>query len=101
MLKHLAVAVLAMGVAVCARGAERYTQKHQIDAKHMIVVAEGEHEPRSTGSYSIRLYEILSADTYAIQEKRLKLLAEVAGLAKDTDPVVALRQRVEGRKRRP
>lgn len=109
----------------------------------MVVVAEGEREPRSTGSYSLRIYGganpghpyddfiaglvwrrdgaveklvfgdvdgdrnpdivvvirsagtggYLSADAFRLRGKGLWHLASVKGLAKDADPVQALRQK--------
>ena len=35
---------------------DRYVKKHQYPAGQVMVVAEGEFEPRSIGSYSIRMY---------------------------------------------
>jgi len=62
LIKHIVIGILITGTAVCASAGERYTKKHQLDVKHMVVVAEGDYEPRSIGSYSIRLYKILSAE---------------------------------------
>ncbi len=43
-------------------GGKRYAKKHQLGAEHMIVVAAGDYEPRSTGSYAVRVYEILTPE---------------------------------------
>ena len=62
MSKQVVIGMIVAGTAMCASGGERYTEKHQLDAKHTIVVAEGEYEVRSIGSYTIRLYKVLSPE---------------------------------------
>src|SRR6185369_9923031 len=125
-------------------GSERFVQKIKLPAQLTAVVAEGDFEPRSIGSYSVRLYSganaqpgddttffiagvvrerdgsiekveladidgdeqpevvvtvrnagsgsFLSADAFAFDKKRLWLRAAVANLAKDADPVAALKK---------
>ena len=117
----------------------RYANQHKLSTGLTVVVAEGDFEPRSIGSYSIRIYDVnhdfptdkflygtirprvgiieqvrikdinkdgteeiiviirsvgtggnLSADAFQYQSKQLKLIANVSGLEKKTDPIKAL-----------
>lgn len=138
-------AVLLARVVVAAEPDVRYVKMLNYDsAREFVVVAEGEFEPRSTGSYSLRIYagsrsdfpadefvtgvvrtrdgtieavqfydfdadgraEIvvlirsagsggyLSADLFGYADKSLMLLASVARLAKDADPIAAFREKI-------
>ena len=139
------VAVLLAVVGSEQVGAERYVKQHQLDDRHVSMVAEGESEPRSIGSYTVRIYEVLnpasptdffvcgvvrprdgvledvlvedldgdgdedlivsirnvgtgsflSADAFGYSDRSLFLLASVAGLTRDADPVAALRSRLK------
>lgn len=61
-MKHqLFPAILIMATVAYAR-AERYVQKHSLSKQLVAVVAEGDFEPRSMGSYSVRMYEVLNPD---------------------------------------
>lgn len=56
-IRYVVASILVAGALAHADG-ERYAKKHQLDTKHMIVVSEGDYEPRSIGSYTISVYEI-------------------------------------------
>lgn len=47
---------LMASAAPAVPGAERYVESLRLPTGHMVVVAEGDLEPRSIGSYSLRLY---------------------------------------------
>jgi len=54
---YAAIAVLfALCASLHAGGADRYVQKHRLPGGRVAVVAEGDLEPRSIGSYSVRIY---------------------------------------------
>ena len=134
--------LLFSAVILTAAEAERFVQKIKLPSGQTAVVAEGDLEPRSTGSFSVRLYSgenpqfptddflagvihardgsiekvlladvdgdgrdeivvivrcagtgsYLSAHAFAIDQKRLVLRASVADLARDADPVSALKK---------
>jgi hypothetical protein len=48
--------LLIPGAILTAADADRFVQKIQLPSGQTIVVAEGDFEPRSIGSYSVRLY---------------------------------------------
>ena len=61
MAKLLEMAVLMGGLlasqaAWAAEQSERYAQHFELPTGEVVVVAEGDFEPRSIGSYSVRLY---------------------------------------------
>jgi Periplasmic lysozyme inhibitor of I-type lysozyme len=136
---------LAGKIVLAAEGDFRFVEKTKFpDAPEILVVAEGDFEPRSIGSYSIRIYSganpdfpvddyvagvirprdgviesvqfqdlgrgvpeviviirsagsggYLSADAFSYAKKSLKLVASVARLAKDADPIPALIQEIK------
>jgi len=51
-----AVALLAFGTAHATAEENRFVQKQRLSAKQTAVVAEGDLEARSVGSYSVRVY---------------------------------------------
>jgi PliI/PliC-like inhibitor of I-type lysozyme len=55
----LAIALLLPACAIArAEDANRYVALRMIGAHQAVVVAEGDLEPRSMGSYSVRLYQV-------------------------------------------
>src|SRR5262245_62066998 len=140
--------ILAAEIVAAAEPAPRYVQKINLpDAAEIVVIAEGEFEPRSVGSYTLRIYSganpkfplddyvtgiirprsgtveevrfddldgdgraeiivmirsvgtggFLAADVFAYTDKSLKLFATLNGLAKDSDPIAELKERVRKR----
>jgi len=140
----LFAAVFVSAVLHAEAGVGRFLQKIKPSSDLTAVVAEGDFEARSIGSYSVRLYSsanaqpgddttffvagvirerdgsiekveladidgdgkpeiavtvrcvgtgsYLSADAFAFDKKRLWLRASVDGLAKDADPIAALKK---------
>ena len=137
--------VLAATIAAASGPVQRFAKMIGYPgAKEVLVVAEGEFEPRSVGSYSVRIYSGLnpkyplddyiagvvrprngiieavrfhdfdgdgraeivvvigsagtggyrSADVLGFKERSLALLGSVNGLAKDADPIGALKDRI-------
>ena len=132
-----------LAVPVPAPAQERHLSKLRLPSGQTVVVAEGDFEARSTGSFSVRLYRAaaapdettffvsgvvrardgsveqavladvdgderqdvvvvvrtvgtgsyLSAHAFAVRRDRIAFLAEADGLAKDADPVAALRKK--------
>jgi hypothetical protein len=139
------VVALAGKIVLAAEHGFRFVEKTKFpDAPEILVVAEGDFEPRSIGSYSVRIYSganpdfpvdeyvigvirprdgviervqfqdlgrgvpetiviirsagsrgYLSADAFSYAGKSLKLVASVAGLARDADPIPALIQEIK------
>ena len=54
--------VMVMGSAQSAAEQGRFLQHIALGEEGVLMVAEGEREPRSTGSYSVRLYSVRSPD---------------------------------------
>jgi hypothetical protein len=134
-------AVLVM-VSAAAQAEDRFLAKVKLPTNQMLVVAEGDFEARSIGSFSLRLYApaeaqdettffvaglvrardgtvekvlladidgdrrqdavvvmrsagsggYLSAQAFAIRKDRLAPIASVDGLAKEADPIAALKR---------
>lgn len=57
--KSVLVAIALVIPSLCAYS-ERYVEKHRVSDRVLAVVAEAELEPRSIGSYTVRIYEILN-----------------------------------------
>lgn len=142
MKKQLVTLVLFSATLHAQAGADRFVQKIKLPAELTAVVAEGDFEARSIGSFTVRLYstenvqphddttffiggiirerdgsiekieladidgdskpelivmarnagtgQYLSAHAFGFDRKRVWLLAAVADLAKDADPIAAL-----------
>ena len=140
----LLAAVIVSAALHAEAEANRFIQKIKLPSELTAVVAEGDFEARSIGSFSVRLYSsenaqpgddttffvtgvirerdgtiekveladidgdgkpeiivtvrcvgtgsYLSADAFAFEKKRLWLRASVADLAKDADPIAALKK---------
>jgi hypothetical protein len=139
------LSLVAVSTALGADEDSRSVRKATLPgASTIVVVAEGDFEPRSVGSYSLRVYAgtnprfphddfiagmvrprdgtvedvtfsdldgdgvpdiivvirsagtgaYLSADGFRLQGKVLTLLASVSGLAKDADPIRALKAKL-------
>ena len=63
-MKRTTIALLILSLTRFAYGAERdlrFVKKFQIpDSREVVVVAEGDFESRSIGSYALRVYEVIS-----------------------------------------
>ena len=140
----LFAAVFVSAVLHAEAGVDRFVQKIKLSSELTAVVAEGDLEARSIGSYTVRLYstenaqpgddttffvagvlherdgsiekveladidgdgnpeivvtvrnvasgQYLSAEAFAFDKKRVWLRALVADLAKDADPISALKK---------
>jgi len=144
MKKHLIAIVLFSAALQAQAGVDRFVQKINLPAGLTAVVAEGDFEARSIGSFTVRLYsaehaqpgddttffvgsivrerdgsierieladidgddkpelivtvrnagtgQYLSAQAFGFDKKRVWLRAAVADLAKDADPIAALKK---------
>ena len=144
-------AVLASAVLQAGAASDRFVQKVKLPSGLTAVVAEGDFEARSIGSFSVRLYSTenaqpgddttffvtgvlherdgaiekvvladvdgdgrveivvivrsagtggyLSARAFGFDKKTVVLRASLAGLAREADPISALKQRLKGRAR--
>lgn len=57
----LATMVLLLTASLHAAGQDRFISKHKLPTGKTVVVAEGDFEARSIGSFSVRLYEVAVA----------------------------------------
>jgi hypothetical protein len=53
--------VLLLTASLHAAGQDRFISKHKLPTGKTVVVAEGDFEARSIGSFSVRLYEVAVA----------------------------------------
>ena len=145
--RALPVMLLVGAIPIAQAQEGRVVQTVALPSGAHVVVAEGDREPRSIGSYAIRLYakgdpsfpadafvagairardgsiervlvedvdrdgrpEVVvlvrsagsggyqQADAFAIGARRVSLRASVSGLAKDADPLAALRARLRAK----
>jgi hypothetical protein len=56
-----ATAMLLLAGSVCAAAQDRFVSRLTLPSGKTVVVAEGDFEARSTGSFSVRLYEAAAA----------------------------------------
>ena len=57
----LVTMVLLLTASLHAAGQDRFISKHKLPTGKTVVVAEGDFEARSIGSFSVRLYEVAVA----------------------------------------
>ena len=50
------VCLASVSQVMAGDGAERYVKSHKLPTGQVVVVAEGDLEPRSIGSYTVRVY---------------------------------------------
>jgi len=142
------VAAIVIGLSATAQAQDRHVGKLRLPSNQTVVVAEGDLEARSTGSFSVRLYAAadvadettffvaglvrprdgtiertvfadidgdrredvvvivrsagsggyLSAHAFAVGKDRLSPIATAEGLARDADPIAALKKARRQRK---
>jgi len=142
------VAAIVIGLSATAQAQDRHVGKLRLPSNQTVVVAEGDLEARSTGSFSVRFYAAadaadettffvaglvrprdgtiertvladidgdrredvvvivrsagsggyLSAHAFAVGKDRLSPIATAEGLAKDADPIAALKKARRQRK---